>query len=221
MPVHQVHVENFRSFSELDIELVRFTAVLGPNAAGKSNFISIFTFLRDIARHGLVNAIALQGGAEYIKNVKIGHSRDLVIRVVYSPDPGMEICDHGTGEDAIPGIKTCESSYEFAIRFDAVGEGFVIIRDRLVIGCEIFSRERKGTGMLKSHTLGRGEILVTNEAGSVKYAVHLPEGCLLSENDLLPLFISGGHLQEHTLLLGSPYTSPLPQLEHFFDRIAV
>ena len=99
MPVHQLHVENFRSFSELDIELLRFTAVVGSNAAGKSNFTSIFTFLRDIARHGLVNAIALQGGAEYIKNVKIGHSRDLVIRVVYSPDPVMEICDHGTEED--------------------------------------------------------------------------------------------------------------------------
>ena len=221
MPIHQLHVENFRSFSELDIELFRFTAVVGSNAAGKSNFTSIFTFLRDIARHGLVNAIALQGGSEYIKNMKIGHSRDLVIRVVYTPDPKMDITGHGTGEHAIPGIKSCESSYEFAIRFDAAGEGFVIIHDRLVIGCEVFSRERKGTGILKNHTLGRGEIQVINEAGSVKSAVHLPEGCPLSENEILPAFFKGGHLQEHALLLESPYACPLPQLEKFFDRIAV
>ena len=64
----------------------RFNVVIGSNAAGKSNFISIFKFLRDIARHGIVNAIALQGGVEYIRNANLGSSRDLVIRVVYESD---------------------------------------------------------------------------------------------------------------------------------------
>ena len=62
MPIQRIHVENFKSFSELDIELSRFNVVIGSNAAGKSNFISIFKFLRDIAKHGIVNAIAMQGG---------------------------------------------------------------------------------------------------------------------------------------------------------------
>lgn len=51
-------MENFKSFSELDIELSRFHVLIGSNATGKSNFISIFKFLRDITRHGIVNAIA-------------------------------------------------------------------------------------------------------------------------------------------------------------------
>jgi len=58
MPIQRIHVENFKSFSELDIKLSRFHVLIGSNAAGKSNFISIFKFLRDITRHGIVNAIA-------------------------------------------------------------------------------------------------------------------------------------------------------------------
>jgi predicted ATPase len=77
MPIQRIHVENFKSFSELDIELSRFNVVIGSNAAGKSNFISIFKFLRDIAKHGIVNAIAMQGGSEYLQNTKIGPLKDL------------------------------------------------------------------------------------------------------------------------------------------------
>ena len=83
MPIQRIHVENFKSFSELDIELSQFHVLIGSNAAGKSNFISIFKFLRDITKHGIINAIAMQGGSEYLQNTNIGSSRDLVIRVVY------------------------------------------------------------------------------------------------------------------------------------------
>jgi len=93
MPIQRIHVENFKSFSELDIKLSRFHVLIGSNAAGKSNFISIFKFLRDITRHGIVNAIAMQGGSEYLQNTNIGSSRDLVIRVVYQPDQKVEILE--------------------------------------------------------------------------------------------------------------------------------
>jgi predicted ATPase len=221
MPIQQVHAENFKSFSELDIDLSRFNVVIGSNAAGKSNFISIFKFLRDIARHGLANAIAMQGGSEYIRNAQIGNKRDLVIRVLYTPSPKLDCIDLKTGENALLGIQSCESSYEFAIMFDAEGDGFTIIKDQLVIGCEVFSCERKGTNVQKNRTLGRGEIKVTNEKGDVKFAVHLPEVCSLSQNDIIPVFFRGIHLKKHALLLESSYAYPLPHVEKFFDRIAV
>ena len=221
MPIQQVHVENFKSFSELDIDLSGFNVVIGSNAAGKSNFISIFKFLRDIARHGLANAIALQGGSEYIRNAKIGNKRDLIMRVSYIPDQKLDIIDQKTSENTLLGIQSCESSYEFAIRFDAVGDGFAITRDRLVIGCEVSSCERKGTVVTKKSTMGRGEIQVTNEGGDVKFAVHIPEGCTLSENEIIPVFFRGVHLKNHVLLLESSYAYPLPHVEKFFDRIAV
>ena len=209
MPIQQIHVENFKSFLKLDIELSRFNVVIGSNAAGKSNFISIFKFLRDIARHGLADAIAMQGGSGYILNAKIGNKRDLVIRVSYTPDQKLDIIDQKSGENALLGLQSCESSYEFAIRFDAAGDGFAIIKDQLVIGCEVSSCERNGTNVMKKSTLGRGEIQVTNEEGDVKFAVHLPDGCTLSQNDIIPVFFRGSHLKKHALLLESSYAYPL------------
>jgi energy-coupling factor transporter ATP-binding protein EcfA2 len=164
-----------------------------------------------------VNAIALQGGAEYLRNAKIGHARDLVVRVSYTPDPYLT--DHESVKNGRLGIRSCESSYEFAIRFDADGDGFAIIRDRLVTGCEITSCEQQGSDVMKS--LGRGEIKVTSEKGDVKFDVQFPKSCSLTEQDIIPIFFRGVHLPEHVLLLESPYAYPLPHVEKFFDRIAV
>lgn len=221
MPIQQVHVENFKSFSELDIGLSRFNVVIGSNAAGKSNFISIFKFLRDIARHGLANAIAMQGGPEYIRNAKIGYERELAIRVIYSPDQRLEIIDHKTGENSLLGVQSCESSYEFAIRFDAEGDVYKIVKDRLVFGCDVFSCQRKGASVEKNRPLGRGEIQVINKEGEVTFVTHIPDGCPLSESDIIPVFFRGVHLQKDALLLESSYAYPLPHVEKFFDRIAV
>ncbi|MDP3562913.1 MAG: AAA family ATPase, partial [Methanoregula sp.] len=204
-----------------DIDLSRFNVVIGSNAAGKSNFISIFKFLRDIACHGLRNAIAMQGGSEFIRNTKIGNQRDLVIRVAYLPDQKLDIIDHTSGDNSLLGIQSSESTYEFAIRFNAEGDGFAIVKDRLVIGCEVSSCERTGTGVRKTCNLGRGEIQVTNEHGEVKFAVHIPDGCPLSQDEIIPVFFRNVHLQKDALLLESPYAYPLPHVEKFFDRIAV
>jgi len=51
--------------------------------------------------------------------------------------------------------------------------------------------------------------------------VEIPEGCFLTENDIIPLFFRGKRLPERTLLLETIYGYPLPHLEKFFDRIAV
>src|SRR5512136_2313586 len=139
MTIKKIHVENFKSFSEIDVELSRFNVIIGSNAAGKSNFISAFKFLRDIARHGIVNAIALQGGADYIRNTKIGNERDLVVQVTYEPDPGEDLQDRTQKGGSMLEIRSCESSYEFALHFNATGDGFSIVYDRLRIGCEVSS----------------------------------------------------------------------------------
>ena len=98
MPIKRIHIENFKSFSVIDVELSRLNVVIGSNAAGKSNFISVFKFLRDIARHGIVNAIAMQGGADYIRNTQIGNERDLVVQVTYEPEHSEDVIDR-TGKN--------------------------------------------------------------------------------------------------------------------------
>jgi len=221
MPIERIHVENFKSFAELDIELSRFHVVIGSNAAGKSNFISIFKFLRDITKHGIINAIAMQGGSEYLRNTNIGPSRDLVIRVVYQPEQKVEILEQECRQTPLLTIQACRSSYEFAIRFEGPGDGFSITRDRLIIGCEVMSCDHAGKPTNNKKKIGRGEIQVTNEGGNLTYLVDLPAGFPLTEQELIPFYFRGKELSEKTLLLETPYAYPLPHVEKFFDRIAV
>jgi predicted ATPase len=222
MPIKRIHIENFKSFSEIDVELSRFCVVIGSNAAGKSNFISAFRFLRDIARHGVVNAISMQGGADYIRNAKIGYEHDLVVQVTYEPDQGKDVMDRtgGTGGSFLE-VRSCESSYEFALRFNATGDGFTIVRDRLLIGCEVSECSNGRNRKDARKVIGQGAIQVTSEKGRVEYSVDIPAGCSLTENDIIPLFFRGKQLPERTLLLETFYGYPLPHLEKFFDRIAV
>jgi len=221
MPVQRIIVENFKSFSELDIKLSGFQVVIGSNAAGKSNFISIFKFLRDIARNGIVNAIAMQGGSEYLQNTKIGPARDLQIKVFYQPDQKSEIFGRQGTDTSLLAIHSCESSYEFAIRFDPRGDGFTITRDRIITGFEVMSYKRENKHIVKNHKIGNGEIRVTNEGGELTYAVDIPEGCPLTEGEIIPLYFRGKHLPEKTLLLETPYAYPIAHIQKFFDRIAV
>ena len=221
MPVQHIHVENFKSFSWLDIGLSRFHVVIGSNAAGKSNFISIFRFLRDIAKNGIVNAIAMQGGSEYLQNTKIGSSRDLRIKVEYLPEQNVEVGEPPCKDRPRLSLQSHLSSYEFAIRFDPRGDGFVITKDRLIIGFEAMSFECEGTPPGEKQKTGRGEITVTNDGGELTYSVNLPRDCPLSEQEIIPGYFQKKHLPEKTLLLETPYAYPLPHIEKFFDRIAI
>jgi predicted ATPase len=221
MPIKRIHIENFKSFSEIDVELSRFNVVIGSNAAGKSNFISMFRFLRDIARHGVVNAIAMQGGADYLRNAKIGHERDLVVQVTYEPDHAEDVMDRTSKDGLILEVRSCESSYEFALRFNATGDGFSIVRDRLFIGCEVASCGNGHDRKEKKQVIGKGSIRVSNEDGEVQYTVDIPAGCPLTGNDIIPPFFQGKRLPERTLLLETVYGYPLPHIGKFFDRIAV
>jgi len=221
MPIQHIYVENFKSFSRLDLGLSQFHVVIGSNAAGKSNFISIFKFLRDIAKYGIVNAIAMQGGSEYLQNTKIGPLQDLRINVVFQPDHNLDVLELQDTDSRLLAIQSCLSSYEFALHFAPRGDGFSITKDRIILGCEVFSCKRENKHSIDKQSVGHGEIRVTSEGGKITYAVDLPEGCSLSEKDIMPLCLRGKHLPEQTLLLETPYAFPLTHGEKFFDRIAV
>jgi predicted ATPase len=221
MSIRSIHVENFKSFSEIDLELSEFNVVIGSNAAGKSNFISIFKFLRDIARHGLHNAIALQGGIEFLRNATIGNSKDLSITVVYQSDPGTEYLGKKGTDPKVFGLTSCQSSYEFAIRFDKSGDGFSITKDRLVIGCGVSACSVIRNQAPDKKQIGMGQIEVSSMNGEIQYNVSLPSGCTLTEDDIIPIFSRGKQIPENTLLLETVYGYPFPHGEKFFDKLAV
>ena len=214
-------MENFKSFSEFDVDLSQFNIVIGSNAAGKSNFIAVFRFLRDIATLGIVNAITLQGGSEYIRNTKIGTDRDLAIKVTYLPDLALPFVEIGKEDSLLTGMKPCESSYEFALRFTGEGDEFVITRDKLVIGFNLESCGRNDGDVAGKIAVDRSEIIVSNSGGVITYDVRIPHGCTLRQEEIVPDFFRNKKLPEKTLLLETIYGYPMPHLEKFFDRIAI
>lgn len=74
MKITRLRAQNFKSFDAVDVELGDLNVFVGANASGKSNFLSILTFLRDIARDGLEDAVSREGGAEFTQNVQLQDS---------------------------------------------------------------------------------------------------------------------------------------------------
>ncbi len=64
--IRNLHVQNFKSFGDVSIDLGRLNVLVGPNMSGKSNLIDVFRLLsRTVApspgTHGLPNAILSLG----------------------------------------------------------------------------------------------------------------------------------------------------------------
>jgi predicted ATPase len=87
MAIKKIKVSNFKSFDELEVDLRPLNIVIGANAAGKSNFLEIFRFVRDISEHGVENAVSLQGGMEYLANLRIGASRPVALEILLDDHP--------------------------------------------------------------------------------------------------------------------------------------
>ncbi len=69
MIISRVILKNWRNFRSIDVELGYRAFLVGPNAAGKSNFLDLFRFLRDIAKPGggLQKAVSDRGGLSKIR----------------------------------------------------------------------------------------------------------------------------------------------------------
>lgn len=69
MLVKRVKLENWKNFHECDVQLTGRCFVVGANASGKSNFLDVFRFLRDITKvgGGLQTAVADRGGIKKIR----------------------------------------------------------------------------------------------------------------------------------------------------------
>ncbi|MDR0911049.1 MAG: AAA family ATPase [Methanobrevibacter sp.] len=69
--ITKIKVSNFKSFKDFKTDLSNLNVIVGANGSGKSNFINIFKFLRDIVDSGLDEAINNQGGLKYFRNLSI------------------------------------------------------------------------------------------------------------------------------------------------------
>lgn len=131
MKITRLKVENFKSFDTLDVELGDFNVFIGANASGKSNFLSILAFLRDIARDGLEDAVSMQGGdISLLRNVQLGHERETTIRADWGnglDDPGHP--PRSGWEGALGQKKVRFSGFRYEIDLQHEPDDFYISRE--------------------------------------------------------------------------------------------
>ena len=79
----RLHVENWRNFLKMDVALQQRVFLVGPNASGKSHFLDVFRFLRDIVDvgGGFQEAVRRRGGISPLRCLAARSNPDIVIRV--------------------------------------------------------------------------------------------------------------------------------------------
>ena len=140
MPITKLTIENFKSFDRVEVELRDFNVVVGPNAAGKSNLIEAIAFLKDVAEHGLEDAVAIHGGIKILRNFNADADRILRVGVEYDESENADepvFIDDIThrilhlNDDKIVGIKKRRVAYDFSIRPHKRGSGFSVVHDEM------------------------------------------------------------------------------------------
>ena len=81
MRFSHIYLENWRNFGHVEVPLQNRAFLVGPNASGKSNFLDVFRFLRDIVTSGggFQKSVADRGGVSLIRNLAARRYTDIVI----------------------------------------------------------------------------------------------------------------------------------------------
>jgi hypothetical protein len=215
--IRKITALNFKTLVKTGIGLDLFNVIIGSNAAGKSNFIAILQFLKDIAEIGLRDAISLQGGSSLLKNLALPTPATLSIeceldlgdnRVAMSFCESRDVSIEAT-------VQTCVYHLEMVIADDA----FRIIHESLSAPCDFLSCK---TGK-QSCTLGKGSITLERGEDGVPHTSVTPEE--------IALRIDFGTLVVHPLRSNEsvlerpvffPPLSPLTfQVAYLFRSIAI
>ncbi|WP_288379042.1 ATP-binding protein [uncultured Acinetobacter sp.] len=126
MYIKHVVLKNWRNFRNAEGELSQVSYVLGANAAGKSNFLDIFRFLRDIAKPeggGLQKAVNDRGGVSKIRCLHARHDPEIRIEVVF-----------------VEKLEDENPSWRYIIGFKPEGRG----KHRNIISCEeVWKQDKK------------------------------------------------------------------------------
>jgi len=218
MPIRKIAITNFKSFKELEVELGNFSLFIGANASGKSNFIQIFKFLRDIIQSGLDNAISLQGGVEYLRNINIGASENLSVRVISDTDFGFAI--PGEKKAGLIGLKFYESIFDMSLSFKDPDSGFKIAKDEVISKCKYFRLKKKKKKIEEEELIGEGEFILSRSNGNLLFDLKNQPEVPISKKVLYPTFLKH-KLPSKSLILERPFFPFLPQLADDFRSMSI
>ena len=139
MYIKQIAIHNFKSVEDAQIVFSPFTMLVGANATGKSNIINVFRFIQNIIVDGLDNAIALQGGIQYVANANMPKGER--IEICFTIDlQNEEWMRHIQNRKFALKVESIE--YKFIIQPNKKGLGYHIDYDCVKIEYDCFSYDQ-------------------------------------------------------------------------------
>jgi predicted ATPase len=166
MAITNIKVSNFKSFKDLDRNLGRFNVVIGANASGKSNFVEIFRFLRDIEADKLKNAIYAHGGPSSLLNRKIGAAEDLRIEAVSDSEAMW------TRRSRF--VRVDQSTYALAVHFGNDANGVRVRSDALREDFRMGTLKEEGGQLREGEVTAKGELWVRVVDGKTSVVIEPP-----------------------------------------------
>ena len=143
MYISKLIVKNFKSIASADISFDPLTMLVGANASGKSNLINVFRFISNIMTDGIDNAIALQGGIQYLANASLPKGTPIEISFT------LNLAKEGWirfPENKTKAMEVNELKYHFIIQPNLKGGGYHILSDdlALIFDCLLINPDVKG-----------------------------------------------------------------------------
>lgn len=151
MNIKMIHISNFKSFDDETIYFDRLNVLVGANAAGKSNIISLFRFFTNIINNGIDDAISMLGGMEYILNSNIGKSRPLCMKIIILLADENRLRPLNLEAEEFACLDNLE--YEFEITPHKKGNGYKISKDILTLTFSLYDRTLKEIKSDKKHII--------------------------------------------------------------------
>ncbi len=88
MKIIRIELQNWKNFTQADVDLADRVFIVGPNAAGKSSFLDVFQFLHDLVIEGggLAQAVEKRGGVSAIRSLHARAQSNISIEITVQSD---------------------------------------------------------------------------------------------------------------------------------------
>lgn len=228
LALKKLRATNFRSFEHLDVEFGDFNVLIGANAAGKSNLVQCLKLLRDIGDEGLDNAISMQGGLEYLRNVNLSSS-EFSLEARFKESSGLVL-------GLLPGQRVFASDilvadieeigYQLGLKLTSDSRHFEVVDEKVTFPCEfVFFHGYKSMTTddgrdAPGQALGNGEIRVSRSADQLKLESTSPPSVQETLERYVKPRIEVGTIARNESMVHHPYFAVDVPLRRLFQQIA-
>lgn len=88
MYISHIKLRNWKNFKNAEGSFRHRVFLIGPNAAGKSNLLDAFRFLRDVTIHGLNKAVNDRGGVSMLRCLAATKYSNIDLEIILASDSG-------------------------------------------------------------------------------------------------------------------------------------